>query len=61
MKDHFIIHENRASRETEYVKIQSNAILNIYKRSFYDDEYWPYNPFIDENLDDLVKMIRINV
>ena len=59
-KDHFIIHENHASRDTGYVKIQGNSLFNIYKRSFYDEDYWPYNPFADENLDDLIKMIRIN-
>ena len=60
MKEHFIIHENHACRETEYVRIHSNSILNAYQRSFDDEQYWPYNPFLDENLDDLVKMIRIN-
>ena len=31
-EDHFIIHENHASRDTGYVKVQGNSLFNIYKR-----------------------------
>ena len=60
MKAHFAAHENQACRETEYAKIQGNSMFNLYQRSFDDDQYWPYNPFANDNLVDLVKMVRIN-
>ena len=43
MSAHFKIHENYALRETHYTSIHSNDIMNVYQRSFRDDEYWNWN------------------
>lgn len=58
MKNHFAGHEIQISRQTGFLKLNGNSIFNIYQKSF-DDE-WTFNPFVDENLDDIVKMIKIN-
>ena len=60
MKEHFIAHEIHFCRQTKLRKIKSNDIFNMYHRSFDDEEYWPYNPFMDDDMNDLIKMIKIN-